>query len=119
MAAEDDFGTCSDEGVEGGEGFADAGFVRDDHGAIFFFEGDIEIDADEDAFSGEVEVTNGFLGHKAWERSGVVGNAGAGRIPREFRKSKRFAGGSRGVSGWLEPHLSAGSGARAALAIDP
>ena len=71
VAAEDDFGAGGGEGVDGGEGFADAGIVRDDHGAVFIVEGDVEVDAHQHAFSGEIEVANGLFGHGGGGRLAV------------------------------------------------
>ena len=63
VAGEDDFGTFFDQELDGRQGLLDAGGVGDDHLPVFLFERHIEIDAHKDAFSGEVEVTNGLLGH--------------------------------------------------------
>src|SRR5260370_22440869 len=50
VGAENDFGLVAEGVLDGGEGFADAGVVGDD--AVL--EGDVEVDADEDALVGEV-----------------------------------------------------------------
>ena len=50
VRAEDDLGLVAEGVLDGGEGLADAGVVGDD--AVL--EGDVEVDADEDALVGEV-----------------------------------------------------------------
>jgi hypothetical protein len=50
MRAEDDFGVAAEGVLDGGEGLADASVVGD----LAVFEGDVEVDSDEDALVGEV-----------------------------------------------------------------
>src|SRR5271154_1577301 len=52
VGAEDDLGSVAERVLDGGERLADAGVVGDD--AVL--EGDVEVDADEDALVGEIEV---------------------------------------------------------------
>ena len=66
VRAEDDLGFAAERVLDGGDGFADAGVVGD--GAVLG-EGDVEVDADEDALVGEVEVADGELGHSISSRS--------------------------------------------------
>ncbi len=70
VGAKDDLGFVAEGVLDGGDGFADAGVVEDvrvDLGGVGG-EGDVEVDADEDALVGEVEVADGELGHKGYER---------------------------------------------------
>jgi hypothetical protein len=57
VAAEDDARALGEEVFDGGEGFGDAAVVGD----LAVFDGDIEIAADEDAFSGGVDVADGLF----------------------------------------------------------
>ena len=50
VRAEDDFGVAAERVLDGGESLADAGVVGD----LAIFEGDVEVDSDEDALVGEV-----------------------------------------------------------------
>jgi hypothetical protein len=59
VGAENDFGFVAEGVLDGGEGLADAGVVGDD--AVF--EGDVEVDADEYALVGEIQIANGELWH--------------------------------------------------------
>ena len=58
VRAEDDLGLVAESVLDGGEGLADAGVVGDD--AVL--EGDVEVDADEDALVGEIESRMDSLG---------------------------------------------------------
>ena len=71
MGGEDDLGFVAEGVLDGGDGLADAGVVGD--GAVF--EGDVEVDADEDALVGEVEVANGEFGHVTYEDTVRSGNS--------------------------------------------
>src|SRR5579875_680553 len=55
VGGEDDFGSLAQGELESGDGLADAGVV----GNAAAFEGDVVIDADEDAFVAKVEVADG------------------------------------------------------------
>ncbi len=48
---QNDFCALFDQQLEGRQGFDDASRIGDDHLAIFFFQGHVEIHADEDAFA--------------------------------------------------------------------
>jgi hypothetical protein len=63
VARQDDFGPFFDQELDRRQRLLDAGGVGDDHLAVFFFKRDVEVHAHKNAFSGEVEVTNGLLGH--------------------------------------------------------
>ncbi len=59
VGGEDDLGLVADRVLDGGDGLADARVVGDE--AVL--EGDVEVDTDEDALVGEIEVADGELGH--------------------------------------------------------
>ncbi len=59
VRAEDDLGLVAERVLDGGEGLADAGVVGDD--AVL--ERDVEVDADEDALVGEIQIADGQLRH--------------------------------------------------------
>ena len=54
VRAEDDLGLVAQRVLDGGKGLADAGVVGDD--AVL--EGDVEVDADEHALVGKIQITN-------------------------------------------------------------
>src|SRR3954471_24642836 len=51
--------------VDGGESFANAGVVRDMNMIAMFFDGNVEIDANENAFPANLEIPNGKFIHLA------------------------------------------------------
>jgi hypothetical protein len=59
VRGEDDAGLAAQSVLDGGNGFADARVVGDD--AVL--ERDVEVDADQNTFAGEVEVADGQLRH--------------------------------------------------------
>ena len=65
VGAEDDFGLVAEGVLDGGDGLADAGVVED-LGAVLG-EGNVEVDADEDALAVEVEVADRKFGHVRYE----------------------------------------------------
>src|SRR2546430_1003603 len=61
MRSENEARTLLDSEAQRGEGFADARVIGDDR----VLEGNVEVDADEDAFAFEVEVVDGELRHSS------------------------------------------------------
>ncbi len=61
MRGEDHLGLARERVFDGGQRGHDAGVVGD--GRAVFSERHVEIDADEDALVGEIDVANGELGH--------------------------------------------------------
>ncbi len=74
VGAEDDLGLVAQGVLDSGDGFANAGVVEDLGGAGggVVGEGDVEVDTDEDALVGEVEVADGKLGHEWLEGAETV-----------------------------------------------
>ena len=62
VGGENDAGLAAQSVLDGGDGFADARVIRD-AGRRVFGEGDVEVDADEDALAGEIQIADGKLGH--------------------------------------------------------
>ncbi len=61
MGAEDDLGLAAESVLDGGKGLADASVVGDRQ--TVFGERDVEVDTDEDALVGEIEIADGELAH--------------------------------------------------------
>ena len=59
VAHQDGAPAAVEDGLDGGQGFADAAIIGDD--AIF--DGHVEVDADEDFLGLDVDLGDGFLGH--------------------------------------------------------
>jgi len=72
VGAQNDFGTSGCEVLDGGEGSTDAGVICDFEGVVFW---DIEVDPDEDFFSGNIEITDSEFIHnrRAFECLMVAG----------------------------------------------
>jgi hypothetical protein len=72
VGAQNDFGTSGPEVLDGGEGSTDAGVICDFEGVVFW---DIEVDPDEDFFSGNIEITDSEFIHnrRAFECLMVAG----------------------------------------------